>query len=265
MKYKCLSCKHIIDNPNTCPYCGSDEEDIVPCEENLNEIYRCLVCGHDTTHNDKCPYCGSNRLFKLQSNDKQDEPSVVDYIGDENKELSIKEKYLKAFNKDLPLEGINDISLDIIEMLYRMGVNRGNEISREEILATINELKDDEEENYASENYEINDNNDSKEEFIEDEEERVLDENEVLFELLKSIEILLNSGDTNKISETILLELKGRILDQMGNNRNAESLEDDVLENLEDLIEIESKNNSPTLQSDLKYLKLLETMFDDEE
>jgi len=289
MKYKCLICGQIIESNDMCPICGSDSSQIVPLDEEEGKgHYRCLVCGRESDAGDYCPYCGSQRLFNLDTKksttyeNEEAETSPIESTNNveqnrvEREEVSLEARYLHAFGETLPLDMIDNPDVDSINSLYRMGLNRGGKISREEVLRAFNKEETDEQEiveEQVEETSHMNftsafDKKEVQEEVAQEVQEEEVEDapveinsGDVLADLLAAIETLLHFSKEGNIAKVVLDELKNRILDEAGENKDVEELQENLIAKMEALIEHDKENDLATLDQDEKYLQLLKTIF----
>lgn len=280
MKYKCLVCNQIIDNDEMCPFCGSDSSQIVPIETTDKKgNYRCLVCGKETDNGDYCPYCGSQRLYNLDTNKTEDTTSIPVITEDnpgyteesfndfgesesdnsETSEESLESRYFNMFGELLPLDSIPNPDVDKINALYRIGINRGEKITPEEIANTFSEdVEDSADESICCEENTREDKSEIKKETDDFYENNSLYDNEMI--ILSSIEKLLDTYQSDKLIVATLNELKTRILSEVSDNLAGENPEEELLIALDSIAKEERQNGSRRSVTDQRYLELLKVL-----
>lgn len=308
MKYKCQVCGQIIDNNEMCPFCGSDSSQIIALDQQSKKgRYRCLVCGRETDNGEYCTYCGSQRLYNLDTQKTEDTRSieiqeaqedtiedVIPSIDDvpttqeevdekevypQHQEESLESKYFNMFGELLQLDSIKNPSPEVIDSLYRIGLNRGDKITPEEIANAFNDgeetdeevpstphfvfsaqkLHNDEIEKEVESDMNIEDSN----VFEEVQKDELLENNsydKVANSLILLIDAYMHFSEKDKVIDSVLEDLKDELAENV-EQRDLDSVKEEIIKSIEELIKLDKENGSENLASDEKYLKLIKILF----
>lgn len=240
--YRCLVCGRETENGDYCPYCGSQrlynldsrkventtsiniqngdsgeqKPQVNQSEhyehvhyENKNsfffdrpdEVTKPQEIIHDEGENVAPEQEYSNEEIQHEENENNDDGN---FVSEENE--SFESKYFNMFGELLPLESIQNPDPEKVEILYRIGVNRGSKITPEEIASTfIEEEIGDEEENTSVENnnFEMNEETYQEEENVAPEQENFIREPEEIIPEAEEIATEVNEELTENNDEVM--------------------------------------------------------------
>ena len=214
--YRCLVCGRETENGDYCPYCGSQrlynldsrkventtsiniqngDSDGQKPQVNQSEHYEHVhyenknsflfnrpeeaTQPHEIVHEENQSVVPEQEFAaqKLPEENENHEEEQT-FVREENE--SFESRYFNMFGELLPLESIQNPDPEKVEILYRIGVNRGSKITPEEIASTFMEEENVEEENQPGENnnYEMNEETYHEEENVAPEQENFIREPE---------------------------------------------------------------------------------------
>lgn len=275
--YRCLVCGRETDNGEYCPYCGSQR--LYNLDTNRSEDTQSLDIKNEEDSEEQndvdetVSEHNQNAIFDKEDENSEEpieDSSEEESFNEEAKpEESLESRYFNSFGELLPLESISNPDPNKVSALYRMGINRGEKITPEEI-ANAFEIEQDNDE--PIEEVEKNVNNEEVE--LEEELDERQEENmelpinktpeSIQLKVLRTVEDLLHNYDEDSVTTGVLNDLKDRALDELTSKKSGEELENEIIELLSELITYDKEVNSPSLNSDEKYLKLLKILFEKE-
>lgn len=264
--YRCLVCGRETENGDYCPYCGSQRLYNLDSRKVENTTSINIQNGdsngqkpqvNQSEHYEHVHYENKNSfLFNRPEEVTQPQEIIHEenqnvvpeqefaaqrlpdesenheeeqtFVQEENE--SFESRYFNMFGELLPLESIQNPDPEKVEILYRIGVNRGSKITPEEIASTFMEEENVEEENQPEgNNYEMNEETYHDEENVAPEQENFIREPE---EVIPETEEIVNEvneelADNNEELETVHQSEEEDIDPEMTNHSFEENIYDE--------------------------------------
>src|SRR5574344_1347488 len=274
--FRCLVCGRETENGDYCPYCGSqrlynldtkkaeDTSSIEIPSEKVNENEGNEV-NNEENHEEAQFGAESDMttLVDVKKEDESNEEVPEDSVQEENNleeevpneqtevdEESLESRYFKIFGEMLPLDSIKNPDPEKVNALYRIGINRGEKISPDEIAKFF---YDDEPREEVKE---------VEKEVVETKEEPIIQPLEqkvnIKAELLLAFTTLITNEELDDVSYSLLESLSNEISDEVKSNGDEK---EKILSLLNALAEEDKKNGDAKLSIHQKYLDLFKVLF----
>jgi DNA-directed RNA polymerase subunit RPC12/RpoP len=292
--FRCLVCGRETENGDYCPYCGSqrlynldtkkaeDTSSIEIPSEKVNENEGNEV--NNEENHEEAQFGAESDMttsVDVKKEDESNEEVPEDSVQEENNleeevpneqtgvdEESLESRYFKIFGEMLPLDSIKNPDPEKVNALYRIGINRGEKISPDEIAKFFydDEPKEEEiDEEIPVEPIIEKPSEEVKEvekEVVETKEEPIIQPLEqkvnIKAELLLAITTLITNEELDDVSYSLLESLSNEISDEV---KSSGDEKERILSLLNALVEEDKKNGDAKLSIHQKYLDLFKVLF----